>query len=386
MLNRWSFAGIGLALILSILQAEDINGGFFHNGYDRTYVLHIPPEYDGSDSLPLVINLHGGGGSPQQQAILSQMNTKADSEGFFVVYPNGTQLPVGYFGWNAGEWSLSNIDDVDFISVLVDTLVTNYNVDTLRIFATGFSLGAMMCHRLACEIPERIAALAPVEGGLTIEDWNSCQPQRLIPIMHFHHRYDATVPYYGDPTKQWAPPIDSVMRHWAQTNGCDIGPDTFYNENGALRQRWTRDDDSCEVVFWTLEQGNGHAWPGTPTGSQELSANDEMWEFFMAHPIPVEEPEPGIEESWMPASALDPSNPCIFTQPATIRFSLPQDGKATLILYDASGKKVAILLNGLMTSGVHEVVMDARGLSGGVYFYRLVASGVTESKPIVIRN
>lgn len=383
MLNKWSFLGIVLVLVSSTLQAEDLNGVIVHQGYDRTYVLHIPPQYDGSDSLPLVINLHGGGGSAQQQAIMTQMNPKADSEGFFVVYPNGTQLPIGYFGWNAGEWSLSNIDDVDFISVLIDTLVANYRVDTLRIFATGFSLGAMMCHRLACELSERIAAVAPVEGGLTIDDWNSCQPQRLIPIMHLHHRYDASVPYYGDPTKQWAPPIDSVMEYWAQTNGCDIGPDTFYNEQGALKQTWSRADDSCEVVFWTLEEGNGHAWPGTPTGSQELSANNEMWEFFMTHPIPVKEEEPSVEE--LPVDyRIDISSSPVVTHSATIRFTLDKPGRVELKLYDKLGRETTTLLNESLGAGSHEVIVDVGKLSAGVYFCRLTASGTTTVAPLVI--
>lgn len=198
MIRDLSLSAITITFILiAAVNASgvDIDGGFEFDEVYRNYVLHIPPQYNEDDSLPLLINIHGGNGTPQQQETMTGMNTKADSEGFFVLYPNGTMLPVGYTGWNAGEWTHSGVDDVGFISALLDTLKSSYKVDTLRIYATGFSIGAMMCHRLACELSERIAAVAPVEGGLTLDDWNSCKPKRLIPVMHFHHRYDASVPY-----------------------------------------------------------------------------------------------------------------------------------------------------------------------------------------------
>jgi len=367
---------MSLMLASSMMYAVDVNGGFMTpQGIYRTYTLHIPSGYNGSDSIPLVINLHGGNGSASQQASFSQMNPKADAEGFFVLYPNGTMLPTDYTGWNAGEWTNSTVDDVAFISVLIDTMVENYRIDTLRIFATGFSLGAMMCHTLACELSERIAAVAPVEGGLTKDDWNSCQPQRLIPIIHFHHRYDGSVPYYGNPANKWTPPIDSVLRHWANVNGCAIGPDTFFNDSGALRQVWSREDDSCEVMFWTLEQGNGHAWPGSLLGSKELSANDEMWEFFKAHPLPVKKVEPGIEERPGPSFSLDVDCSGFFRNPVPIRFTLENSEYVILDLFDAAGRKTVTLIDGVMSRGEHTIFLDAGSLESGVYFTRLATSG-----------
>ncbi|NLI97475.1 hypothetical protein GX441_02305 [bacterium] len=387
MIRDLSLSAITITFILiAAVNASgvDIDGGFEFDEVYRNYVLHIPPQYNEDDSLPLLINIHGGNGTPQQQETMTGMNTKADSEGFFVLYPNGTMLPVGYFGWNAGEWTHSGVDDVGFISALLDTLKSNYKVDTLRIYATGFSIGAMMCHRLACELSERIAAVAPVEGGLTLDDWNSCEPKRLIPVMHFHHRYDANVPYYGDPTKKYAPAIDSVMRHWAQTNGCNIGPDTFYNAEGALRQRWTRADDSCEVVFWTLEQGNGHTWPGSPTGTQELSANDEMWEFFKAHPIPVEEPEPGITEQVNPHVYLDSPAGLISQDVITVNFSLDCPGRVVIKLYDVSGRALPTLLDGTLDAGEHEVSYPSWGLPTGVYLLRMETPNSTATQTVKI--
>jgi polyhydroxybutyrate depolymerase len=366
MIRKLSFGVILLVFTSGIASATDVEGGFLYDARYRTYTLHIPPCYNAEDSVPLVINLHGGGGNAAQQATLSQMNLKADADTFLVVYPNGTPLPIGYTGWNAGERYGSNVDDVGFISALIDTLTANYVIDTLGIYATGFSNGGCMCHRLACELSERIAAVAAVAGWLVLDDWNDCQPERLMPIMQFHSRNDPNGSYIY---------IDSVMEHWAERNGCDIGPDTFYNENEALRQRWTRTDDSCEVVFWTIEEY--HAWPKV-----QVSANDEMWEFFLAHPMPEEE-EPDIQEPTLPPSyELDPVSPGVFTQSATISFSLGSREHVTIKVFDVLGREIATVVDGVLDAGEHSVVLDATNMQNGVYFYRLETSTFSKTQSI----
>lgn len=175
------------------------------------------------------------------------------------------------------------------------------------------------------------------------------------------------------------------MRHWALTNGCNIGPDTFYNAEGALRQRWTRADDSCEVVFWTLEQGNGHTWPGSPIGgTQELSANDEMWEFFKAHPIPVEEPEPGITEQANPHVYLDSPAGLISQDVITVNFSLDCPGRVVIKLYDVSGRVLPTLLDGTLDAGEHEVSYPSWGLPTGVYLLRMETPNSTATQTVKI--
>lgn len=344
-----------LTLGFSVAYAADVEGGFIHDGRYRSYILHVPPQYSGEDSLPLVLNLHGGGGSAEQQIDLSRMSFKADTEGFFVVYPNGTLLPVGYTGWNAGEIFNSDVDDLGFLDALIDTIRAGYKVDTLRIYASGFSNGAGMCYSLACEIANRIAAIGPVAGRLFYDDWNSCQRQRLMPTIHSHSR--------NDPNGSYAV-MDSMMAFWTESNGCDIGPDSFYNDMGAVRQIWSRTDDSSQVVFWTTNAYE-HGWP-----YDEVNTNHEMWEFFLAHPLPVPENEPGIEAR-IPDFLLDPDNPTLFRKRAEIRFSLETTGRVSLKLYNAAGRHVLTALNSVLSPGDHSVVFDASTLSGGVYFYRL---------------
>ena len=360
---------IFLSLLTGLADAEDIEGGFLYDGIDRTYLLHLPPSYNGADSLPLVVNMHGLGGSGPKQAIHSRMNLKADAEGFYVVYPNGTGTIKG---WNAGT-CCGEADDVGFISVLIDTIRANYVVDTMRVFACGFSNGGMMSHRLACELSGRIAAVAPVAGGLIMEDWDNCRPPRAVPIIHFHARDDSTAKYYGS---EILPATDSVMETWAEWDSCDVGPDTFFNGPNSFRQTWSQSEGDVEVVFWTTEDG-GHSWPGVPGGSQAISANDLMWDFFVAHPMPGAE-EPGIEEFAEPTFQLNP----VFIDPTAtstiIRFTLARQERVSLRLFDVSGRMIAVLAEDVLESGNHSVQVDASELSAGVYFYRLSTTTRTE--------
>jgi|GEM_PF-1319076 len=367
------------SLFAPAVQAADIDGSFFHNGVLRRYTLHVPPSYNQEDSLPLVVALHGGNGNPAQFASFTAMSQKADAEDFFVVYPEGTILPAGYTGWNAGDWTLSTVDDLGFISALIDTVISGYVVDTLMVYAMGWSIGGMMVHTLACESSDRIAAFAPVEGGLTLADWDQCEPARLLSIMHIHARNDPTVPYYGNPLEQWYPPIDSVMEFWAGRLGCANGPDSFTNPEGALKQTWTREDDSCEVVFWTTEDDNGHQWPGSVTGSQQLAATDEIWDFFLSHPIPEpDDPEPGVSE--FPITTPQPVQMhYVCRDEVTLQFHLLLKQPVTIELFDASGRKVLTVLNDVMQEGVHSLSVDAGELNSGAYFCRVQTPTLTNT-------
>lgn len=371
-----------VALVFGLALAHDMTGGFEYGGLPRTYLLHIPPADNDQDSLPLVLNLHWGGGSPVEQATFSAMNPKADSEGFFVVYPAGTIVPFGWRGWNSSACIDTEVDDVGFISALIETLKANYKIDTLRIYATGFCNGGMMVQKLACELSSTIAAFATVAGGLTEDNWATCTPDRLIPLIHFHARNDPSVPYNGGwyYDCHW-PPVDSFMNHWVMVNSCDPRPDSFYNDKGALRQRWSRTDDSCEIILWTTDDGS-HYWPGSSQGTKDISANAEMWDFFVAHPMPI--PEVAIGENPMPMIALDPGNPNIFRDNIQIRFSLREPEHLCLEVYDLLGSKVLTAVNRVLAAGEHNVFLNSADLASGVYFYRLGTPSFSQTRMFTI--
>src|SRR5690606_11668886 len=150
---------------------------------------------------PLVIGLHGTGGSASQFERDYDFSLKAELERFIVVYPNGVSSN-GQFGlrtWNAGTCcdyaARKKIDDVKFISSLIDKLVNEYRIDPNRVYVTGMSNGGMMCYRLAAEIPDKIAAIAPVSGTMVYTP--TSEQKRSVPLLHLHSRLDKIVPSDG---------------------------------------------------------------------------------------------------------------------------------------------------------------------------------------------
>ncbi len=173
------------------LKAGDYKRKLTVDGMQRYYLVHVPPKYDNSKPTPVVVILHGGWSNAAIMVIFCGLNAKADDAGFVAVYPNGLNLC-----WNSfvlpGPRSMP--DDVKFIGKVLDDLGTVINVDKRRVFATGMSNGAMMCYRLAAEMPDRFAAVAPVSGTISIVPF---RPKGPISLIHFHGTQDKFVAMDG---------------------------------------------------------------------------------------------------------------------------------------------------------------------------------------------
>lgn len=342
------------------------------DGKLRTYLLHTPPGYDGQEGLPLVLNLHFYGGTGEAQAAVTGMSGKADAENFIVVYPDGLGSPAG---WN-------DYDSL-FVRELIDTVCSRYAVDSTRIYMTGYSAGALMSYWMACKLSGRIAAFAPVAGTMLTYDWSGCYPDKPLSIISFNARDDQLVPYAGD--GEYLKGVENTMADWANRLECDIGPDTFCNEQGALRQTWSRPDSTCELALWTTDEGD-HMWP-TDSSPHKLSANDLMWEFFKTHPLT--DWKPGVEEARpeatdYPLVELDPNNPYLTGKSAAIRFSLPEPGYVRIDIFDALGRRVAVALEGIVDKGEHKLNFVSENIRSGVYFYRLSTLQGTQTKKIIV--
>ncbi|MBK7944026.1 MAG: phospholipase [Flavobacteriales bacterium] len=245
-----------LLLILMNLCAFAQPGTITVDGLERTYTLRLPSSYNGSTPMPLVIAMHGGFGSGTQLENQSQLTPKGESEGFILVYPDGYPSPINIRTWNAGGccgYAMNqNINDVGYISALLDQIIATHNIDTLRIYATGMSNGGFMSYRLACELSDRIAAIAPVSASMTIE---SCQPVRPVPVISFHSFLDTSVPWQGGIgdgiSNHYNSPQDSVLNAFAVHANCTVLNDTVQHDAAMTVIRWHDCDCGAEVIAIT---------------------------------------------------------------------------------------------------------------------------------------
>ncbi|MFN4260994.1 MAG: alpha/beta hydrolase family esterase [Gemmataceae bacterium] len=272
-------------------------------GLTRGYLIHVPPAYDGKKPVPVVLAFHGGGSNAEQMVEFCGLNNKADKEGFIVVYPKGSGRFEKIATWNAGNCCgyamRREIDDVAFVKALLDDLEQTVRVDPKRVYATGMSNGAMISYRLASELSERIAAIAPVGGPMGTA---TCSPKRPVSVIHFHGGNDQFAPFHGGKGEKSISgtdfySVEHSIQAWIKANGCQDKPKTEKLPNtvddgtSIIRTTYGGGRDGVEVVLILIE-GGGHTWPGRESRfaflgktTKNISANDAMWEFFQKHPL-----------------------------------------------------------------------------------------------------
>ena len=284
----------------------------------RSYWLNVPPSYDGSESVPLVIVLHGSTG-PVKRLIsnflwwfgsswiedYTNFSAKADDEGFIVVYPNSKLMAISsplslFFSFDVPIYPKyvllrKLVDDVGFIEDLIGKMQQDYNIDSARIYITGLSNGGDFTYYLGSELSDTIAAIGPVAGAIAYkdeddEDFNYIpDPENPVSVIVFHGTNDSLMPYEGD---EWQIGVNESVAFWVEHNGCDPVPEINISESGRIiRRTYSNGSNGTEVILYTTVGGN-HWWPGNnwPPDTQwlydpwkEISATDLIWEFFEMH-------------------------------------------------------------------------------------------------------
>lgn len=269
-----------------------------HQGRERTYLIEIP-ETAGETPLPLVIVLHGGGGDAESARRITGFSEKARAEGFIVIYPNGAgrRFSRRHFTWNAGHCCgyamRRHVDDVGFIRRLIDIAVARDNADPARVYVTGMSNGAMMAHRVAIRLSTRIAAVAPVAGGLFGDE---PPPSAPVAALMINGERDQSLPIEGGPTRGWfasawddAPLMPGAFQEtfWARANGCEPAPVEQHPGPDLILHSY-QCPDGLKVERYVVED-SGHAWPGGEQAgrigdrpSNSLDATAAIWRFFKA--------------------------------------------------------------------------------------------------------
>jgi polyhydroxybutyrate depolymerase len=294
----------------------------------RPYKLHIPPKISGR--MPLVLALHGGGGNREAQEKLTCPNgdlnspkclsALADRMGFIIAYPNGTgsldgceQDPkwcevrtwnsgggVDGFNCSSGYACTHAVDDIAFFKDLIADISSVVSVDSSRIYATGLSNGGAMSFRLACEMSDKIAAIAPVGAGNQFLTSGICNPNRAVPLLQIHGSGDGTWPYEGGysnvGTLGLMYSVYYSITNWLQLNNCVSGAgesrwltDKVRDGTHVLYFENTRCKKNSEVVHYYIENG-GHKWPdgydynpNLGLVSRQINANQVILEFFSRH-------------------------------------------------------------------------------------------------------
>ncbi len=297
MANSW-------VLMMALIASGEIGPGDHPRtlnlpGGDREYLVHVPASYNPSLPTPVLLALHPFATTAAMMARMSGLNATAEKEGFIVVYPEGTGIPA-LRNWNEGGMKGKTVDDVGFLRATLDDLASLLRIDPKRVYATGLSNGAMMCYRLASEMSDRIAAIAPVAGTM---GFPKIEAARSVSVIHFHGTEDRLVPYDGPapgvPVMSNFLSVQATMRAWAQANGCgetasveDL-PDKEKDDGTTVRvERWGPGREAAEVVLYTIV-GGGHTWPGARASlpflgkcTRDIDANALLWEFFKRHPMP----------------------------------------------------------------------------------------------------
>lgn len=341
-----------------------ISGGIYRN-----YRVYIPAAYTGTSARPLVFDLHGYTSNASSEQAYSNFMPIADTANVIFVYPNGT-FSGGYQYWNAGFGTA--VDDIGFISNLIDTLKTQYNIDGDMVYSCGMSNGGYMSHTLACALNNKIAAIACVTGTMTSLQYSTCIPNRPVPVMQVSGTADPTVSYFGS---SGSLAIDSVVKYWRVNDNCNPTP-VFSNvpnintSDGCTAEHYVYNsgDMGSTVEFYKII-GGGHTWPGSPfiigVTNQDFNASEKIWLFFRKYKL----------NQFVGISELPNANKInLFPNPATSIITIDGENISSVTIYDVNGKLV------LETK---QKQMDVSALAKGVYSVVVISNNNKNVKKLV---
>lgn len=268
-----------------------------HGGRQRSFRVYVPEAYArAGDPLPLVIAMHGASGSGAWMEELTQFSELAEAYGFIAAYPDGV-----YGIWADGrvgdERVPADLDDVDFIAVMIDQIAERLRVDTDRVYASGYSMGGMMAFRLGCELPDKIAAVASVASTFPGYLLEACNPSAPVPVLVIQGTEDDVIPWQGI----WRNNIPIYLStaqtaaYWGEHNRCTGEPllvqglDLVPDDGTVVRQvvyTGCLQDASVEILAVI---GGGHTWPGSRLSARfgktsfDVYASPAIWRFFEPH-------------------------------------------------------------------------------------------------------
>ncbi|UYQ91973.1 alpha/beta hydrolase-fold protein [Chitinophaga horti] len=272
------------------------------DGLRRTYVVKLPRNYYEQDSArALVIGIHGTGGSADQFEKAYGFNQLASEKGFIMVYPDGVEKQDGagilrVRTWNAGtccDYAMyTNVNDVKFISTLIDEVSSRFLVNRKKVYVAGMSNGGMLAYRLASELPGKLAAAGIVSGTMVAPKDTTLKG--VVPLIHIHALPDQKVPVHAGGAgigNYVFPPAVEGINYWVKRNQCATEP-AVEQRQGYEITSW-KNAAGVVVMQRYLTQDGGHAWPSAPpqgrrgdTPSKVINATHLIWDFCDRFSLP----------------------------------------------------------------------------------------------------
>ena len=238
------------------------------NGTTREYIIYVPENYNATTALPILFSFHGLTRNMEFNYSHTNFDELAERENFIVVHPNGID----------NRWTLnaSNNPDIDFTEALLSHLENDYRIESNRIYSTGMSNGGNFSFTLACELNNRIAAIASVTGLMLQAAIGDCIPTRPLAILHIHGTEDPIANYAF---------VQRGLDFWIEHNTTNMNPivsniPDIDTQDGSTveKYKYINGENDVEVLHLKVI-GGGHQWPGN-SGNMDINASEEVWSFL----------------------------------------------------------------------------------------------------------
>jgi len=253
-----------------------------HDDMAREYLLYVPQSYTGEVAVPVLLSFHGGGGDATGHLEwVSDMRDLSETEGFILVYPEGSLLDSGDAHWNPippSPESKSNTDDFGFVEAMLNAIGEEHNMDTTRVYATGYSNGAGMAYGLLCYQSDLIAAAAPVSGSMYFQMSEECNATHPTSIAIFNGTEDGARPYEGLPG--WFMPVEEAVAFWVDFNSIAADPvvESFDTNGVTVERRLYEGGDGGAGVALFKVIGGGHDWFNMDIEGANI--DELIWDFL----------------------------------------------------------------------------------------------------------
>lgn len=272
--------------LFSLSHAQDyISETVQHDGLTREYSIYVPASYDGTSDFPLLFNFHGGNDVIANWQIVADMRSMADTANFILVYPQARPDPSDGNSLNWLPKTAGTFDDVPFVSEMIDSIASEYQIDQNRIYACGYSLGGEFSYELACKLSNRIAAIGAVARTMQADLDSYCSPVHPTGVLTILGTDDFISPYDGLTFDGIEYYISAAETHsyWSVYNNCDLNATMSSVSPSVERYTWST-ASGCAYVEELKVLGGGHDWPGS-FGNNTIDANEEIWQFVSSYDI-----------------------------------------------------------------------------------------------------